>query len=154
MNRIEKIISENWNIIKLVGLILSVVVGYTTFDSYISNQIEKQITSASYLERLSKSLRPFLIFNGDGKIVYDHGVAEMVKGINVDSKEEVINVEFTKYVQNPPLIIVIGANVSTYKSERGGNFSWVFKNTTGLKYTDIWEPPKKEDIKYIMEILK
>lgn len=153
MIKIDTLIEENWNIIKLILLILPLVGGYVAFDDYISNQIEKQITSASYIEKLSKSLRPFLIFNGNGIIVYDHGGADIIKSIEIYDKEDTINVQFNKFIKDAPLLMVVGANQYTYKAERGKNFSWVFKNITKTELL-VYEPPQKEDLKFLMEILK
>ena len=73
MNKVEKFFEDFKNtLIVLSGF--AVVVGFFIgADSYISNKIEDKITDTAYINNLAHILRPYVIFNKNGVIQYDHG---------------------------------------------------------------------------------
>ena len=153
MEKIEKFISENWNTLKFITLIIGLLGIFFTFDNYINNQIENKINDNNYIESLTKSLRPFCVFNESGIIVYDHGAAEFIKEISFNKKEETISIEVNQFFQHTPLLITIGANQYSYKANKKDNKTFIYK-LSAPSHLLLESSKEVADNKYVLEILK
>jgi hypothetical protein len=149
--------------------IIGLVIAYFSFDSYITSKIDEGITDTKYIKELSKTLRPFLIFDNNEVIVYDHGARKFVDSVRIDyfafykeTKES--NVGWPKeimiYTNNilttSPLLNHIGVYNFTYTSKRTKK-GWLIKTKP---VEQLWGESGRmktnEELKqnmYILEIL-
>ena len=153
MNKLEKFISENCNTLKFVAMVIAFVGVWLTFDNYINNQIENKINDNSYIETLSKALRPFCVFNESGIIVYDHGAEEFIKDISLNKKEGTITIEFYHFFQHAPLLITVGANQYSYEAVKKNNKTFIYKLSAPSALL-LSRSKKVAGNKYVLEILK
>ena len=124
MSRLNEIIKENTYVLGLVGVIATILALFITADSYLDSKIEQKITDTAYIKKLSNQLRPFLIFNDQGVVTFDHGAYEKIKNIDVNLKNKNIIIETTEYLQNAPFIIKFGADTYSFEVERIGSKKW------------------------------
>ena len=81
MSKLNDLIKENTYVLKLAGSILGIIVLFISVDSYLDNKIEQKITDTDYIKNLSNKLRPFLLFDEQGVVTFDHGAYEKIKNI-------------------------------------------------------------------------
>ncbi len=153
MSKLNDFLKENSSIIKLVGFVATVIGLFVMVDGYIDSKIERKITDTEYISKLAKQLRPFLIFDENGTVIYDHGADGKIKNITVDLSQKNIEIETTEFLQLAPFISAVGYETYSFKSERTGNKKW--------KYTMLYREPmetesgSKEEPKtvYVLEVL-
>ena len=140
---------------------LSAIIGFLfVFNDFLDNKIEEKITDTDYIYKLSKTLRPFCIFNRNGIVLYDHGAyntyIDSIKIIKSEYKTKFDNyhkiyVYTGKYLQLSPLLQYIGPNdIIINKSERSTNKSWLFNFIVAGEFTEYNE---YEEV-FLIEILK
>lgn len=118
-------------IIEFASVIFGFFIAFIVFDDYINSKIQKKLTSEEYISNLAKSLRPFLIFNQKGTILYDHGAAKYIENIAVElgtDQERVkkITITMTEYLQNEPLLECLGPDQYEINITRNKKLIWVF----------------------------
>lgn len=152
MSKLNDFIENNSNIFKLVGFIVTIVTIFVTADGYIDTKIERKITDTSYISKISKQLRPFLIFDGNGVVQYDHGAENKIKAINVDLTKNIIEIETCEFMQLAPFIFSVGASTYSLKPKRKGNRKWEYAM---LYYNSFYDGGSKEkpETTYVLEIL-
>ena len=84
MSKLNDFLASNKHIFTALGVIASVVGLLLFVDGYIDSKIERKITDTAYISKLANQLRPFLIFDEEGIVQYDHGAENKIKNINVD----------------------------------------------------------------------
>jgi len=142
MDKIEKPSTSNYTWKSIFKLSVSIVIVIATllgflfiFNDFLDNKIENKITDTEYIYKLSKTLRPFCIFNKkNGVIFYDHGIYK----VHIDSikikyntyrkdRQDEIFVYTKNYLQIAPLVEYIGPNVVViFKPERFKNNVWLY----------------------------
>ena len=135
---------------------------YIAFDTFVYDRIDQRIKDPTYIQELSKTLRPFLMFNQQGIIIYDHGATKFVDSINViisfnknykiNSINE-IKVYCNHFLHTAPLLDYIGVYQYTYDVNRAKNYSWVFKMKPMLVLELGGSPEPNENI-FTLEILQ
>lgn len=114
----------------MLSALIMVVGFFIAADGYINNQIENKITDETYIRKLSKTLRPFAIFNEQGVITFDHGGEAYIKTISVKKKPDgsldSIEIETKGYLQNAPILIYLSNEDYSYQSNRTGTYVWSF----------------------------
>ncbi len=111
MNKIEKFFSDYKNTITILSGFFVVITFFISADGYINRQIESKITDATYINKLSKTLRPFSIFNQDGVIIYDHGGENFIKKIHVSKN---VNGEFNKIIIKTKIFFAKPPDIGLY----------------------------------------
>lgn len=128
MNKIENFISNNWSTLKLFTIVLALAAVYIAFDNYINNRIDDKIKDKEYIQELSKTLKPFLIFDEEGIITYDHGATifvDSIKIIYLENKSiDKIIVHLNQFFTSAPLLDHIGSSRYTYTTKRIKNYNW------------------------------
>ena len=160
-SRILDIIKKNDEFfIKLLSVFLVLASLFLIFDNYLNDKIDDKI--ASNIERSSKSIRPFLIFDENETRVYDHGAySNYINEIKVEFKMrndslkviETIIVYPKQYLQIAPLLEPLGADRYDITSINRHKFAWVYT----LNALQIYTPGKSETKtpnKFRLEILK
>ena len=136
------------SLISFFSIIIGIIVALIVFDTYIYDRIDKKINDESYLSKISKTMRPYLIFDENEKYIYDHGALDHIENIEIvkhTDKDEIlvekIILTLKKYYQTAPLIECIGPLSYSFKSEKGSKTTWIYIPTSsGLM---LW--PEEED---------
>lgn len=157
MNRIERFFGDYKNTIAFVSGGIVLISFWIAIDDYINNQIDERITDKDYILSLSKTLRPFSIFNHDGIIIYDHGGEEFISNIEfihteVENVERII-LETKTYLAGAPLLIQIGTSNYTYESNRVGTYKWEY-TLAAPKLFRASDSPQLFDSRFMFEILQ
>lgn len=92
------------SIIKFISILLGIFAVFVVFDGYIEVKIGKQINSPYFLKSVSNQLRPFVIFNKHGNVIYDHGAMELIEKISVNIPGE------TKIFDDPIIVKIYPKN--------------------------------------------
>ncbi len=161
MKSIEEFIGKFKNIINFIILIVTLVTFKILSEDYINNRIEKRITDDKYIEKLSTSLRPFLIFNNNGIVTYDHGGLKYIKDIKLSKNkggylEKIVITTNDIFLNNAPILNCIGSDNYSFESSRPGNYSWEYKiggYEAMMALTDS-SPSQIYDNIWILDILK
>jgi len=153
MSKLNDFIANNSNIFKLIGFIAAIVGIFFTVDGYIDTKIERKITDTTYINKLAKQLRPFLIFDENGVVQYDHGAENKIKYINVDLEKKSIVIETSEYMQLAPFIFAVGAETYSFESERIGTKKWKYTMLYYVALATEGGSKKEPKTNYILEIL-
>jgi len=157
MNKIESFFTEYKNTITVISGLLIVLSFFMVATNYINNEIENKITDETYINKLSKILRPFAIFDINGVIQYDHGAENYIENIEVTKQDNgdisAIKVSSKVFLQTPPITNYTGHENYAYVSERIDTHIWLFN----MSSVSVTMNPKKTE-KYapilMIEILK
>jgi len=124
MSKLNEFIKENTYIIGLTGFLATIIGLFITADSYLDSKIEQKITDTAYINKLSIQLRPFLVFDDQGIVRFDHGAYDKIKNIEVNLNNKNIIVETNEFLQNAPFIIAVGAETYSFEAERISSKRW------------------------------
>jgi hypothetical protein len=153
MSKLNDFIANNSNIFKLIGSIAVIVTIFIAVDGYIDTKIERKITDTTYISKLSKQLRPFLIFDENGVVQYDHGAESKIKDISVDFDKESIVIETSEFMQLAPFIFTVGSETFSLEPKRIDNKKWRY---TMLYYRSLaisGGSTKEPKTNFVLEIL-
>lgn len=122
-------------IYKLFGFIVIFIPFYLGYNNYINNQIKGQINTPEYISKISKNLRPYLLINLNGHIIYDHGALEYIDSISFypDSlkiyKDKIFGfgIKCKKLLNYPPIIENLTPHDFTIQSTRFNNIDWAVR---------------------------
>lgn len=130
MNTLENLFTNYQNTLKFFGVITTIVLGFFAFDTYLESKIEDKITDDSYISEIAKTLRPFLIFDNNGIVKYDHGAEKFIDSIKIEYLEgewvDKIIIYCNTYFQEAPLLNIIGVYHYSYESIRIKNRVWLY----------------------------
>lgn len=140
-------------LLQVLGLIIALVVLFFAFDNYLYDKIDSRIKDPDYIEKLSKTLRPFLIFDQNEIVIYDHGAMTYVDSISVRAINPThltqIRLYANSYLQLAPLIESLGPHIYEFHPKRGKGNIWIY---------DLAEPGfhsgSKTPERFRLEILK
>jgi len=156
-SHIEKFFSKYKNTLSIVSGLIILVTFFITADDYINNQIENKITDESYINKLSKTLRPFSIFNEEGAVSYDHGGLKYIKNITFSKNKhgniDKILLDTSVFLQAAPIISYVGSDNYSFKSTRINTYRWEYKVGSYNVFTDESATEQYDSI-WIIEILK
>jgi hypothetical protein len=160
MKWLEHVLTEYKNTIKFLTVLGTIVIVYFGVDQYLDSKIENKITDDSYIAQLSKTLRPFLVFNNDGVVIYDHGGLNFIDSIKINHSDnrwaDTIFIFSKSYLQEAPLIQFIGAYLYSYEAKRISNFCWAYDMRPSvylsLEKSDV-DRPTLDNI-FTLEVLK
>ena len=143
---------------QVFSIFLGIIISFIVFDDHINSLINKQINNQEYIEKLSHSLRPFLIFDQNEIKLYDHGADKFIDNIktkfhesfmaNQDVFVDTIFIYFNKFFQTAPLLESIGPLNYNINSKRCKNNKWLYT----LESIN-WPDPRPNSI-FRIEILK
>lgn len=118
------------NVIEPIAVVVGIVGGILVIGASIDTKIEAKINEEEYLSKLSKNLRPFIIFDDTKKIIYDHGALSFIDTLSVEMDEKTgypkIHVKFKRYFSAPPILQCLGPNCFTFIAQKEELFSWSF----------------------------
>ncbi len=143
-------------VIKIMGVLLGIFGSLVIADDYINKKISEQLESTKYIEEISKNLRPFLIFNRNSNIIYDHGGLNYINKVEVDFPPEnlllknpiIIKITPNNFLQVAPLLECLSPIEYIETVERFDNTQWIYKLKVTAYINDL------EQVLFKMEILK
>ncbi len=153
MSKLNDFIANNSSIFKLTGFIVAIITIFVAVDGYIDTKVERKITDTTYISKLSKQLRPFLIFDENGVVQYDHGAESKIKDINVDFDKESIVIETSEFMQLAPFIIAVGSETFSFEPERIDNKKWKYAMLYHEGLATSGGSKKEPKTNFILEIL-
>jgi hypothetical protein len=138
--------------LKVTGIIVGLAASIYTFVKFIDSRIKRVIQGPEFLKELSRSLRPFAIFDEKERILVDRGAMDYIESIEVrmDATENLpkkIIVHPTHHLDQAPILIPLDTDMSTVTESRGKKFDWVYD----IEYHGYNE---KEQRKYSIEVIK
>jgi len=155
-NLINNFIKDNFSIIKLVSFFIALASFFVVYDNYIIEKIDDRIKNPSYVGEISKNLRPYLIFNDEGVIVYEHGGSSFIDSIGVEQEKgrwlKSITVYSNQFLNSPPLLDYIGVYHYSYETIRLKNYTWLYK-LRAIKFLTLEESGEPLSNFFILEIL-
>ena len=160
MNKIEKFFTEYWNSLKFLAVVAAVLVAFFGIDQYLDSKIENKITDDSYISELSKTLRPFLVFDNNGIILYDHGALNHIDSVLVKHTSgrwaDTIFIFTKTLLKEAPLLQFIGAFLYSYEANRTSNFCWAYdmRPSSYMSFQDEGKKKPVLDNIFTLEILK
>jgi hypothetical protein len=156
MNKIEHFFTEYKNTITVLSGLVIVLSFFMAATNYINSEIEKKITDETYINKLSKTLRPFAIFDLNGAIQYDHGAEKYIEKIEIKKKENgdisTIKIITRVFLQNPPILNYTGYENYAYVSKKIDTYVWLF--TLSSQTLLLGGSNEKFDPIVMIEILK
>jgi hypothetical protein len=135
------------------GIVL--LVAYHGLNSYIDSRIDSKIHNADFLKKLSRSVRPSLVFDEKGSILADIGAVPFVSNISVSKgpKDSLkITVSSVEYLGIEPVLEALDDQYAI-RAERGQKFDWVF-HLTGIQMLVLQSSPKRDGGRFRLEIIR
>lgn len=121
----------------MVIAIATLIGGFIVFSEFIDKRISDKISEPAYIEKISQNVRPFLIINNMGQIIYDHGAKQKIKRINLKKhggfllksvgfeSNFLIEVELNDLHTTPPLLEYFGIDNAASEAVQGDNNIWL-----------------------------
>ena len=125
------------SILKIVGTIILLGGGFMAFDNFFNTRIDKRINNPEYISHLSKSLRPYLIFNDKGNYKYDHGAEIFLDSISVKMN---LNLE-----SGEPIIIKV-------YPKKSFKVNPLLQSISGIAYNETIEIQGNKTIVYTLNV--
>jgi hypothetical protein len=148
-NKIEQFVIDYWNTLKFLSIIFTIIVLIIAFNSYFESQISDKLHQKEYIFSLSKSLRPYLIFNEKSNVLYDHSANIHLDSLSVQYEIErelfegdtlrlvekfTIKLTPTSNLNFEPILECISAPFYVVSSERYGKRSFVYYLESGFAH--------------------
>ncbi len=120
-----------WELLLGVVTIVGILFAVTRYVRYLVN---KRLDSPETIDKLSKLIRPSVIFDHEGRVLADLGAMEYIESIGVtgslgpttmDSIR--IEVECKKFLDLPPLLTLLDSSFGNTTPTRTGKFGWIFE---------------------------
>ncbi len=156
---IESFFKRYKETIRFLTILFTIIFLFFGVNEYFDNKIESKITDKDYIKNLSYSLRPFLIFDVEGHILYDHGAEKRLNSITMDPKLTMKNfqnindfkivIEPKNYLSVLPLLENLSVHDFQISSNRYKNKSWIYT----VKVLATFEPIE-EPIKFRLELME
>jgi hypothetical protein len=105
----------------LIALVASGFGCLAALNKHIDDRISKALSSPQKIKEISEKLRPFVIFNEHGVILYDNGGLRIVGDIDVRSpqlSEIFITLNAPQYIAVIPYLEILDASQGSYTAKR------------------------------------
>lgn len=118
-----------WSVIMIIIVLFGIFVTYSTFNHYIESLVENKLNDPEFIAKLSKKIRPAIIFDEDKVITTNLGAREFIKKIDIARNDNgtitKIIVEFADYISTTPVLECLNNGYQvTY--QRGEMDCWIF----------------------------
>ena len=114
----------------IISIWNNLILAFIALDNYLDTKIEDKITDDSYISTLSTTLRPFMVMDNNGKVLYDHGALNLIDSIRVKQLGrglvDTIFVYTKTFLPEAPLLQFIGAYLYSYESSRISTYCWAY----------------------------
>ena len=123
-----------WWIISPVNLITGFIAGVIAVFGFIDSRVAKIKEDPIFMREVAKQVRPYVIFDEKGSILFDNGTSKYVDVLEVnvdedrgDFKDFTIHVNFNKHFSYPPYLESLNGNGFVIKENRGKKHDWIYK---------------------------
>ncbi|MCG6535991.1 MAG: hypothetical protein L7F78_15130 [Syntrophales bacterium LBB04] len=137
------------------GAVVFLVVAYHGLNSYIDSRIESKIHNTDYLKKLSRSVRPSLVFDEKGSILADMGAVPFISNISVSKTAKgsiKIVISPAEYLAIEPMLEALDDQY-TIRAERGEKFDWIF-HLAGIQILVTDSSPRRDKGRFRLEIIR
>jgi len=107
---------------------------------YIDNRITKIVTSREFSEKLAKDLRPYVIFDINGSILFDGGGMQYLEDVTIEPVQEASDTDqYPNYAKRiivsprenlsyPPIVTVLTMHYFIKPGiKRGKKYQWIYE---------------------------
>ena len=132
---------------------------------YIDNRITKIVTSREFSEKLAKDLRPYVIFDINGSILFDGGGMQYLEDVTIEPVQEAsdtgqypnyakrIIVSPTENLSYPPIVTALTMHYFIKPSiKRGNKYQWIYECAPHIISKD--GSPYEGTLQFRLEIVK
>lgn len=116
------------------NLIIGFIAGIIAVFGFIDSRVAKIKEDPNFMQEVAKQVKPYIIFNEKGSILFDNGASKYIDvlEINVDEDRDVfkdftIYVNFNKHFSYPPYLESLNGNEFVIKENRGKKHDWIYK---------------------------
>jgi hypothetical protein len=120
-------------IASIIITVAGVVAAIYGLSAWIDYRVEALISDDRFVQKLSRNLRPFVIFDSRSSIIYDQGAMDQIDRIQVDTSRSEGNLVVRRiivspkhFLLSPPLLDCIDLTLNIYQPTRGQKFDWVY----------------------------
>ena len=121
--------------ISFVGAIVVIVTAYHGINNHIDDRIENKINDEKFLKKLSRSIRPSMVFDQNGRYLADMGAEEYIESIYVVVGEYASQIKITLsskvYLDIAPILVPLDGHFEI-NEVRGKKYDWEYE----LKHVD------------------
>ena len=116
------------------NLIIGLIAGAIAVFGFTDSRVAKIKEDPNFMQEVAKQVRPYIIFNEKGSILFDNGASKFIDDleINVDEKRDTfsdftINVHFNKHFSYLPYLESLNGNEFDIEGNRGKKHDWIYK---------------------------
>ena len=148
---------DPWVILQVLASIAALVSIVYGFKKYVESLVTKKLESGETIDRISRLIRPSVIFDNKGVILADLGAMEYLKSLDLAYDDKIqelpirVEVKCKKFLALPPLLTSLDNYSYLEKSTRGKELSWVFELDPG---SYVIGDGKEGYFRFRLEILK
>ena len=116
-------------VVAAVGTIVLLMAAYHGFNTYIDYRIEKKISDLEFIEKISHTIRPSVVFDQKDSILADMGAMAYIDNIKVVVKKEDpirIVVSPNAFLGVPPLLESLDGEFGIIVN-KGKKYDWVYE---------------------------
>ena len=139
-----------WELLLGVVTIVAILFAVTGYVRYLVN---KMLDSPETIDKLSKLIRPAVIFDNEGRVLADLGAMEYIESIVVTSGIERlpirIELKCKTFLALPPLLTSLDIYAYEETVSRNGKFGWIF-NLKPISY----ETSETTSYRFRFEVLR
>jgi len=143
----------------IVGALFAISAG-------VNYLVDKRLNDEATLNRIASKIRPSMIVDGTGRVLYDASGSVYISTENIKVEKYPIKVtkgmisEFNfkititskKYMQTAPFIECING-VYNITTERGKGNSWIFHAVDVAAFNAVWTEPERQENIFRIEIV-
>ena len=129
-----------------ITLLVIILITITTLGTlyglsiYIDNRITKIVTSREFIDKLAKNVRPYVIFDINGSILFDAGGMQYLEDVKIEPVQEASDTgQYPNYAKRiivsprenlsyPPIVTALAMHYFIKPSiKRGKKYQWVYE---------------------------
>lgn len=142
------------SILSAIAALVAIILFVNWLNNHIDERVTQQTSSDEFINKLSENIKPYVLFNQNGTILYDGGAMKYIDSIKLDTTGSGTDVFVMKVTIKPkqfmkivPFLECIDYPEHTFRSKRGNGFDIIYNlinaNVAGL-----------DEIRFRLEILK
>ena len=111
----------------------------------ISSEISEKLNDQEFVQKIANVIKPaYVIFDSNGKVLHNDGCEDFLQldGIKIDrvkSQLHSITIPTKKYLEIPPIVTSIDAEMYFRQAKRTGTYEWQF-DAVELNYAYFGKP--------------
>jgi hypothetical protein len=152
IGRAPKTISAFLTVVSAIGAAVSILFGILAF---VDSRVKASIEEPSFISKLSRQLRPSVIFDEKSSVLADLGAMQHISDIRVATKADGAVEVVVSPVEPFGIEPVLESLDETFviKAERGNKYDWVF-HLYPVQTLLVAEVPKVERRRFRLELIR